>query len=223
MSRAKNNICTQDVHSHSILLDSREIFLHSQEGNTDNDPGVDYKMSNCFLKNIRVLESIDSKKPIIIHQHSIGGYWTEAMMIYDIIDSSKCPIAIVTHGVAASMGSIIPQAADLVITMPNCWWLIHDGTTGINENFTIKMAKSWFSWEDRTSKQMLDIYTSSLKHSSKFKGKSESYIKSYIKRQLEKKEDWWLSGQEAVEYRFADAVFGSEGFESIEKINTYVH
>ena len=64
-----------DLHNYGANIDTREIFLHNHYGSNDEDnPGVEYKMSNTFLKNIRALE-IKSDKPIIIHMQSVGGEW----------------------------------------------------------------------------------------------------------------------------------------------------
>ena len=62
-----------EAHEHDILVLSREIFLHGEINDEDGeDAGIDSKISNRFLKNLQILESIDDK-PIIIHQHSVCG------------------------------------------------------------------------------------------------------------------------------------------------------
>ncbi len=53
---------------------------------------------------------------------------------------------------------------------------------------------------------MIDIYTSKCASSIFFEGKSESYIRSAIKRKLDAKGDWFLNAQEAVDYGLADVV-----------------
>ncbi len=220
--RVSKGYIVDEMHRFNILLESREIFLHSHMDSADDeDPGVEYRTANNFIKNLRLLELMDASQPIIVHQHSIGGNWTEGMMIYDAVKLCSAPIIFITHGLAASMGSIIPQAADLRITMPNCWWLIHDGTTGIS-NFVIRQAKSWHEWENKLSNQMMEIYIEQCKKKKIFAHKTSLQIKSFIQKQLEKKEDWWLSAQEAIEYGFADAVFGNKGYDSLENIKLHV-
>ena len=220
--RVSKGYIVDEMHRYNILLESREIFLHGYIDSNEEDPGVEYRMSNNFLKNIKLLEHMDSSKPITVHQHSIGGEWSEGMMIYDAIKLCKAPVVFVCHGIAASMGSIIPQSADLRITMPNCWWLIHDGTTAVSGH-TIRQAKSWHEWEGKLESQMMEIYSRVCMESDFFEDKTTIQVKNYIKKQLDKKEDWWLSGQEAIQYGFADAIFGSEGYEDLEKIKSHVY
>ena len=129
-------------------------------------------------------------------------------MMYDNIKRSKCHITIYTHGVAASMGSIIPQAADHRITMPNCCWLIHRGTTGIGNHLTRNQTKSWAAWEEHSDDRMFNIYVEKCKKSIYYKGKKDHQIKSILKRKLDAKGDWFMTAEEAVEHGFADAVDG---------------
>ena len=57
-----------DVHSYGLDVKNREIYLHSYIANSDEDPGVDYKMAANFYKNIRLLDAAN-KNPILIHMH----------------------------------------------------------------------------------------------------------------------------------------------------------
>ena len=220
MSKRRNldqqHSIVEAVHSYGIILDSREIFI---SGEVDGE-GL---LGNYFLANMRILLSRSTTDPIIIHQHSLGGDWSCGMMVYDSITSCPCPIIFVCHGLAASMGSIIPMACvehgnAYRINMPNCDWLIHDGTTDISDGLTIKQSKSWAKWEDRTRNTMMDWYLSACKNGDFYAGKTDRQIKAYIKKQLDNKEDWWLSARESVQHGFADAVLGDEGYESISVI-----
>ena len=77
-----------DLHNYGANIDTREIFLHNYYSSDDDNPGVEYKMSNNFLKNIRALE-IKSDRPIVIHMQSVGGEWSDGMAIYDAISMSR--------------------------------------------------------------------------------------------------------------------------------------
>lgn len=202
---SKNSEMSAEAHAHNLIIEKREIFVHGSYGPDDGDPGVDWRMANTLVKNIRILENI-SLDDIYIHQMSIGGDEEAGFMMYDAIKQSKCHITICTHGVAASMGSIVPQAADHRVTMPNCCWLLHKGTTGIGSHLTRNQARSWSAWEDYCDKRMIDIYASKCSSSIFFEGKSESYIRSAIKRKLDVKGDWFLTSQEAVDYGLVDSV-----------------
>ena len=164
---------------------------------------------------------MDNSKPIVIHMHSIGGEWCEGMMMYDAIYNCTSPTVAITHGIAASMGSIVPLAASLVVSMPSCWWMIHDGYTDIAEQ-TYKQSLSWAEWEKETRKQMINIYLESCKVCKFFKGKTDQQIKNFIIKHLDKKEDWWLKSKEAEQYGFVDGIYGAKGFASIDEIVAHV-
>ena len=94
-----------DLHNYGANVDTREIFLHNYYASDDTEnPGVEYRMSNNFLKNIRALER-KSNKPIPYMQ-SVGGEWSDGRVIYDAIVMSKCFITIIAYGQAESMSSI---------------------------------------------------------------------------------------------------------------------
>ena len=65
-------------------VERREIYLHGYITNTEEDPGVEYRMATNFYKNIRMLDAI-SNNPILVHMHSVGGNWHDGMVIYDAI------------------------------------------------------------------------------------------------------------------------------------------
>ena len=177
--RTAKGYIVDELHRWNILLDTREIYIHGHVDNQEADPGVDWKMSNNFIKNIHLLERIDSSKPIVIHMHSVGGEWCEGMMMYDAIHNCTSPTIAITHGIAASMGSIVPLSASLVISMPSCWWMIHDGYTDISEQ-TYKQSLSWAEWEKETREEMLEVYLGSCKNAKFFKGKPISKLKTLL-------------------------------------------
>ena len=126
-----NNDMLQDIHSYGATLNSREIFLHNFfSGTEDDNPGVDYRMANSFLKSIRTLEN-KSSDPITIHMNSIGGSWPDGMVIYDAIAMSKCYITIIAYGQAESMSSIILQAGDERLITPNAYFMAHYGASSV--------------------------------------------------------------------------------------------
>ena len=75
-----------DIHNYCVNVKTREIYLNSYISSNEDDPGVDYRMSSQFIKNITHLDSINNK-PILIHMHSIGGDWGAGMAIYDAISA----------------------------------------------------------------------------------------------------------------------------------------
>jgi len=125
----------KDLHDYGANIASREIFLHNHFHTEDNEnPGVEYRMSNTFIKNLRVLD-FKSDLPIIIHMQSIGGNWDDGMAIFDAITMCRSYVTIVAYGQASSMSSIIFQAADWRLMTPNTNFLSHYGSTGIEGDF----------------------------------------------------------------------------------------
>jgi ATP-dependent protease ClpP protease subunit len=197
-----------EVHDNGLLLAHREIFLHSIFDT--EEVGTDFRMANRFIKNLRVLESLNHN-PVFIHQYNIGGDWNSGMSIYDMILQSPCKVIFICHGISASMGSIIPQAADVRITMPNCDWLLHEGYTDIDSGLTHRQAKSWAQWEQKAYDKMMEIYV-----------ETSNLSASRIKNMFSKREDWWLSAEEAVENGFADIMLGDKEYESIDSVKQNV-
>lgn len=202
------------LHEYNISYDSRELFLIT-------DDEINATLAGQFLKNLRILEH--SNKPIIIHQFNVGGDWSAGMAIYDAILHSPCKFVFVCYGYAASMGSVIPQAVankGYRITLPNCEWLIHEGEISLESNS--RSATSQIEQNTRVLNKMYEIYAGVCQNGEFFQGDKLPKIKSYLKRKLSSKEDWWLTGQEAVHYGFADAVLGSKDYETIDKIKGYL-
>lgn len=204
-----------EAHDNDIIIASREIFLHGQMDDGE-DGGLNSQISNRFLKNLQLLESINNN-PIIIHQQSTGGEWESGMMIYDAIRHSSCSFIFVCHGIAASMASIIPQAVHgkgIRLTTPNCYWLIHEGTQEVAG--TVKQFESYYEFSKLSKVKMYDIYTEVCQQTgSYFRKKNVQKAKTFLKRKLESREDWWLTSEEAVLYGFADGILGEENYKTI--------
>ena len=205
----QNNDTLQDFHSYGASLQSREIFLHNYfSGAEDENPGVDYRMSTMFIKNIRALEK-KSQDPITIHMNSIGGEWSDGMAIYDAISLSKCYITIIVYGQAESMSSIILQAADERIITPNSYFMIHYGSSDASGDYL--NVQNLAKYEQAICDKMIDIYSQSCIGGKFFKdkyGTNVSSVKKFLHRKL-KQGDWYLDSQESVFYGFTDKVMQS--------------
>lgn len=211
----------EEIHGYHLCLDTREIFLHGETDSENYDAGVEFRMSNRFLKNVRLLEAAGDD-PIVVHQNTDGGDWYSGMMIYDAIIACQCHVIFIMHGTACSMGSIIPQAADTRIVMPSCTFMVHDGSTSLSG--THKQVQSAAQLEERMRDQMLDIYSSVCVNGHYFQKEQATpkKVREYIITKMNEKEDWWLSARETVMFGFADAVLGDEGYESIESIRDII-
>ena len=214
----QRSLLLADLHDRSLIIDTREIFLHSNFDTDSNDeePGVDYRMALTFEKNIRFLEYLVPDKPIFIHQHCIGGEVNDGLAIYDIINASRCHITILAYAQASSMSSVILQAADLRLLMPNTELLIHygdmslDGVVTAILSTTARMA--WFK------DKLLHIYAERCQKTQIFMHKNIEEICSFLDDKITKHVDWFLSAEEAVAYGFADGIIGDSKYKHISDL-----
>jgi len=145
-----------DLHNYKINISTREVFLHNSFNSDDNEnPGVEYKMANTFIKNIRVLEK-KSLDPITIHMNSIGGEWSDGMAIYDSISLCKSHVTVIVYGQAESMSSLILQAAAERLMMPSSYFMCHFGCFFIGCDF--QNAHNWMAQVKKFLQVMMDIY-----------------------------------------------------------------
>lgn len=210
-----------DINSYGLDVNNREIYLHSYIGSHEEEaPGVDYRMTAMFYKNLRLLDTVN-QNPIVIHMHSVGGSWHDGMAIFDAITVCQSFVTIVVYGQAESMSSVILQAADSRIMMPNAYFMAHFGSSGYGGNYLDVQQAARF--EKKEMELMLDIYSERV-----IKGKyiKESYtdpnhekVKNFLKRKL-KDGDWYLDAEEAVYYGFADNVLNSRRYPSIDSLKT---
>tara|TARA_Y100000034_G_scaffold123349_1_gene169971 strand:+ start:3669 stop:4364 length:696 start_codon:yes stop_codon:yes gene_type:complete len=208
-----------DMHSHCLSIASREIYLHSYYGGDADgyEAGVDYRMGTCFVKNLHLLER-QSSKTILVHQHTFGGDWNDGMAMFNAIQFSKSPIVFLCYAHARSMSSIILQACDKRVLMPDCDFMIHYGS--IEFGGTSIEAKSAVDLNEKLNVRMLDVYASRCKDGEFFKDKTPAQIKTYLDKKMRHHSDWYITPEEAVYYGFADGVMGTKGFETLDKIKT---
>ena len=208
----------ESIHGQNIDLKQREIYLHGQHGSFDDDPGVEYRMATTFIKNIRHLDYLKNE-PIFVHMHSLGGNWGDGMAIFDAIKICKSHVTILVYGQAESMSSIILQAADKRIMMPNSYFMCHYGSSSNYGNYLD--VQNWSKFEEKILDTMLEIYTIKAAKGKYFKEKFDTItpekVKRFLKRKL-KDGDWYLSSHEAVYYGLADNVITHRSYGSINSL-----
>lgn len=170
-----------------LSLDQATRTLYMGSTNSDwegNETGVDNFMAEYFVKGMHVLESKNSK-PITVIMNNPGGDWYHGMAIYDAINCSPCEVTIKVYGYAMSMGSVILQAADRRVMMPNSRFMIHYGYDGKSGH-----AKIVYKWADegkRINHQMENIYLDSMmmKESVMGEGHLAKVLTSILQKQNE--------------------------------------
>jgi len=203
------------MHAFCVNPHTREVFLHSCiDTDAEDEPGIDYKMAVMFEKNMTYLHS-QNDKPIFIHMHSPGGSWNDGWAIYDTIKHSKCYITVLAYAHASSMSSIILQAADLRLLLPNTEVLIHYGSFAVDD--TTVGVQSYVNAHKKSVNLMLNTYINKCQYAPFFveKHKTNGAIRQFLHRKITNKQDWFLTAEEAVFYGFADNVVGCDKYPNI--------
>jgi len=209
MQKKKNTL--EEIHLFNVDQDSREIFLHS---NYEEDDEVSFSLAAKFIKNLHYLDSLNSR-PIIIHlQCAVGGDTVYGLSVFDAIKASHSQISMLVYGAAASMSSIILQAADKRVLFPNSHLMIHDGFLGFDG--TPKSSEQFIKWSKETHAVILDVFAEKCIKGPQFKGKSIAQVKNYINSKLKELQDWYINANDAVHLGLADAIFGTEGCPNLE-------
>ncbi len=201
------------VHDFNIDLSENQIFLMGEENiefddNHLGEPGVEYQMANRLIRNLMLAMKVNSEKPLLIHMKTAGGSWHEGMAIYDAIKSYPFPITILSYTHARSMSSIILQAADKRVLMPNSYFMIHDGTDGFEG--TQKSVRSYVEFGKRATDTMLGIYVDSMFEKGLMKGVAPTKIRAWLRHQMDKKEEVYFTAKQAIDYGFADEIFDGD-------------
>jgi len=139
----------------NIDISGRTIYIGSVMEIEGREAGVDAFMAESVIKAMYVLESKNSD-PITILMNNPGGDFFHGLAIYDAIKTSKCHCSIKVYGHAMSMGSVILQAADKRIMMPNSRFMIHFGYD--SQDSHSKIVEKWIDEGKRLSYLMENIY-----------------------------------------------------------------
>lgn len=211
---------TYDVHEFGLNLDSREVFLMSDPAL--DEEVIDFRAANRFIKNLSLLDNAN-RRPIIVHQCTCGGEWNYGVAIYDAIRACRSSVVVLAHAHARSMSSVIPQAATKRVLMPNADFLIHFGTAAYDGDARSFEAEA--DWSKQLNDRMLDIYATRLLKGAHFRAKK--WGRDRIKRDflipiMDKRRECYFTAQEAVEFGFMDGIFGTRGYETLDKLRRLV-
>ena len=205
-----------NVHNYGVNLVTREIYLHSIH-DSEGEVGVDYRSTTNFIKNLHLLEAKNNKN-ILVHMHIIGGDWNDGMAVYNAIRLSSCPITIVAYAQASSMSGIMLQAADRRVLMPDCEFLIHNGS--LSASGPAALAKVAVETNEANTRRQMEIFAwraANGPHFTKAKMNNNQIIE-FIDRKVKDKIDWLMTAKEAVNYGWADGILGTAGFEDLKVI-----
>ena len=202
------------VQNHGLNAETGEIYLHGYYIDDEQEPGIEYRMATNYVKNLHILK----EKDVLVHMHTIGGNWHDGMGVYDAMTFSPNKITILGYASVSSMSTVILQAADSRVLMPNVEFMIHWGSVGVEGHSLVVQSNA--EQNSKCNQRMLDIYTKKCAKGNFFKNnnkyKTPVSIKNFIRKNIDRKGDWYMTAEEAVDYGFADAVLGQKGYESIE-------
>ena len=209
--KLKGEYLLNNIHDCDISPEHNLIFLFGVDRgyevvNGTEEPGVDFVMANRFIKNMTVCMQQNPKTDVLVLMKTMGGSWEEGMAIYDAIRACPTGVTILNYTHARSMSSIIFQAANKRVMMPNSIFMFHNGTFGIEG--TQKKVESTIKFYSKSTNIMLEIYTQRMKEAGhKYSDKPITWIKKWLKDQMDKKEDVFLTAKETVELGLADEIF----------------
>jgi ATP-dependent protease ClpP protease subunit len=207
--RVKSEDLIYHLHEFDLDLNSNHIYLMGVDRGYDvagiDEPGIEYMISKRFIKNINLCMRTNPGQPVIIHMKTCGGFWEEGMAIYDAIKSCPSKVTILNYTHARSMSSLIFQAADKRVMMPHSYFMFHDGTYAIEG--TVKQVYSSIDFDKKNSKIMLDIYAEKMNEKGEWAGKGITKIKKWLRDQMDRKEDVFLTADQTVELGLADGIF----------------
>lgn len=215
-SPVRQLFAVDQIHDKGINLKDFSIYLagvekwYQGDDRDFSEPGIEYQISNRFIKNLHILSARNPRHPILVHMKTCGGYWEEGMAIYDALLACPNPVTILSYTHARSMSSIILQAADKRVLMPHSYFLFHEGTLELaGTNKGVLSNAKWI--EKVVNPTMMEIYVRALKRRGRYQKWSEDKIRKHLQEHMDKKEDVFLTPKQAVEWGFADEVFGESG------------
>lgn len=168
----------------SRLIMDRIIFLGMQ---------VEENIANIITAQLLFLESVDSKKDIMMYVNSPGGSVYAGLGMYDTMQFVGPDVATICTGMAASMGAVLLTAGapGKRSALPHARVMIHQPSGGM---------QGQSSDMEITLKQMQELRKDLYNILSKHSGKSYDQIEKDSDR------DYWMRATEAKEYGLIDEV-----------------
>lgn len=169
------------------LLDTRTLII------ADEVTDLLYRRVATVLT---LLERKDKKAPITAFVNSPGGSADSGFAIYDLFRFSPCPITTVANGVVASAAVLIflgaPQGRR--VSLPNARFLLHQPSTA---------TRGQASDIDITAREISKLRHRYNEVVAEATGKAVDAVEKDSDR------DFWLSAQEAVDYRLVNRILTS--------------
>lgn len=181
LEERKMNVTQMDVFSR--LLFDRIIYFSGV---------VDSESCNTVIAQLLYLSSTDNRD-INLYINSPGGSVIDGLGVIDTINFIPCDVTTTCVGMAASMGAVLLScgAKGKRLVLPHSRVMIHQvssGMSGVSKDLEIELEQTL-----RCKKDLYNIL-------------SEKTGKTYEQIEKDCDRNFWLIGQEAVEYGIADKV-----------------
>ena len=168
----------------SRLLKDRIVFV--------NEEIIDFS-ANTIVAQLLFLESQDPEKDIHLYINSPGGTVTAGLAIYDTIQYIKADVQTICIGQAASMGALLLTCGTpgKRFVLPSSRILIHQpwgGVAGQAADIGIQ------------AREIVRMKKLIIQYFARHTDKSEEVIAQDLER------DYYMSAEEAVEYKLADKI-----------------
>ena len=169
---------------YSRLLKDRIVFI---------DGEIVDVVADLVVAQLLFLESQDPERDISIYINSPGGSVTAGLAIYDTIQYIKPDVQTICMGQAASMGALLLTAgtAGKRYSLPSARILIHQPWGGVQGQ-----ARDI----DIQAREIVRLKKLIIEYFARHTEKSEETIAQDLER------DYFMSAEEAVEYRLVDKV-----------------
>ena len=174
----------REIDVFSRLIMDRIIFLGMQ---------VEENIANIITAQLLFLESVDSKKDILLYVNSPGGSVYAGLGMYDTMQFVNPDVATICTGMAASMGAVLLAggAAGKRSALKHARVMIHQpsgGFQGQSKDMEINLKQ--------TLELRKDLYGILSHHSGK----------SYEEIEKDSDRDYWMRAEEAKTYGLIDEV-----------------
>jgi ATP-dependent Clp protease protease subunit len=140
-----------DFHDYGIYLPTKTMRIIGE---------IDDERFENAITNLHILDSLSGD--ITIKLSSSGGDLDAGKAIYDAIRGCKNRVRIIGYGLVASCATLIMQAADERIMVPNAKMMVHIGTEGYSEDHVYNVRNAFKAYED-DRKWMEDVYFEQIK------------------------------------------------------------
>ncbi len=200
MSRRASHDDIERFHAYHLYVPTRTLYLGSEAGDEgEGESGCDAIMARHAVKNLHILDTI-SDDNITILLNNLGGDKYHCFAIVDAIRACRSRVIIKVLGSAMSAGSLILQAADERVMLPNATQMIHYGTWGcVDHSRTVQ--------KNAKESQRVDLWMEQY-YWNRIKEKHPTFTLRKVKDLLD--HDTFLTASQSVALGLADRIDGEE-------------